>query len=93
MDHGTVSVNLDHPRQRVLFKNHGKVSVVMRKITFYWLLLFVVWPLSSHGLNLYTASVDQPDAQYSQLLSGNDVFEAVYSTFNSTGLLLLGGAL
>ena len=27
MDHGTVSVNLDHPRQRVLFKNHGKVSV------------------------------------------------------------------
>ena len=46
-----------------------------------------------NGLNFFTATVDPPDSQYSQLLSGNDVFETVYSTFNSTGLLLLGSAL
>ena len=45
------------------------------------------------GLNFFTASVDPPDSPYSQLLSGNDVFETVYSTFNNTGLILLGGAL
>jgi len=46
-----------------------------------------------NGLNFFTATVDPPDSQYSQLLSGNDVFENVYSTFNSTGLILLGSAL
>lgn len=46
-----------------------------------------------HGLNFFTAPVEPPDSQYSQLLSGNDVFETVYSTFNRTGLILLGSAL
>ena len=46
-----------------------------------------------NGLNFFTATVDQPDAPYSQLLSGNDVFEQLYGTFNSTGLVLLGGAI
>ena len=45
------------------------------------------------GLNFFTAQVEAPDTQYSQLLSGNDVFETVYSTFNRTGLILLGSAL
>ena len=48
---------------------------------------------SSSGLNFFTAAVEPPDSTYSQLLSGNDVFETVYSTFNSTGLILLGSAL
>ena len=62
----------------------------------FWLYLVI---LSStffalvNGLNFFTATVDPPDSQYSQLLSGNDVFENVYSTFNSTGLILLGSAL
>ena len=46
-----------------------------------------------NGLNFFTATVDQPDAPYSQILSGNDVFEQLYGTFNSTGLVLLGGAI
>ena len=46
-----------------------------------------------NGLNFFTASVDPPEAPYSQLLSGNDVFETLYGTFNSTGLVLLGSAI
>lgn len=48
---------------------------------------------SGNGLNFYTAEVAPPNAPYTQILSGNDVFSIVYSTFNNTGLMLLGGAL
>ena len=46
-----------------------------------------------NGLNFFTATVDPPDSPYSQILSGNDVFESLYGTFNSTGLVLLGSAI
>ena len=46
-----------------------------------------------NGLNFFTATVDPPDSPYSQVLSGNDVFETLYGTFNSTGLVLLGSAI
>ena len=66
----------------------------LRRIS--WLCVAIVTLVFSklvNGLNFFTATVDPPDSQYSQLLSGNDVFENVYSTFNSTGLILLGSAL
>ena len=57
------------------------------------LILLLAFSTLVNGLNFFTATVDQPDAPYSQLLSGNDVFEQLYGTFNSTGLVLLGGAI
>ena len=45
------------------------------------------------GLNFFTAEVNPPDTPYTQVLSGNDVFEVVYNTFNNTGLVAIGGAL
>jgi hypothetical protein len=57
-------------------------------------LIFLVCFVSvSSGLNFFTAEVTTPDAPYTQVLSGNDVFEIVYSTFNNTGLFALGSAL
>ena len=57
------------------------------------LILLLAFSTLVNGLNFFTATVDQPDAPYSQILSGNDVFEQLYGTFNSTGLVLLGGAI
>ncbi len=59
----------------------------------YGAVLALVLVSCGDGLNFFTASVDPPNSPYSQLLSGNDVFETIYGTFNSTGLVLLGGAL
>ena len=59
-------------------------------------ILLIYFFISQNGIdcvNFYTAEVNPPDAVYSQLLSGNDVFETVYSTFNSSGLLAVGGIL
>ena len=50
----------------------------------------------SEALNFYTGEESpstSSDVIFNQLLSGNDLFETVYGTFNNTGLLLLGGAL
>ena len=44
-------------------------------------------------LSIYSASVNPPDAPYSQLLSGNTLFDTVYATFNTSGVLAIGGIL
>jgi hypothetical protein len=44
-------------------------------------------------LSIYSASVYPPDSPYTYLLSGNTLFETVYSTFNSSGILAIGGIL
>ncbi len=44
-------------------------------------------------VSIYSASVNPPDSPYSYLLSGNTIFDTVYSTFNSTGVLAIGGIL
>ena len=59
-------------------------------------LTFLAFVSLVNGLNFFTATVDTSNTQqapYSQLLSGNDVFETLYSTFNSTGIMLLGASL
>jgi hypothetical protein len=37
--------------------------------------------------------VNPPDSPYTYLLTGNTLFDTVYSTFNTTGVLAIGGVL
>lgn len=73
----------------------------MRLNSFFWIPIILGWinlisdlSISAEPLNFYTGEINSSTSStfYDQLLSGNDLFETVYGTFNSTGLLLIGGA-
>ena len=72
---------------------------MVRRVNFYCLVIFVLLfnylRLSGTGatLSIYSASVYPPDSPYTYLLSGNTLFETVYSTFNTSGILAIGGIL
>ena len=44
-------------------------------------------------LSIYSASVYPPDSPYTYLLSWNTLFDTVYSTFNTSGVVAIGGVL
>jgi hypothetical protein len=44
-------------------------------------------------LSIYSASVYPPNSPYTYLLTGNTLFETVYSTFNTSGIVAIGGIL
>ena len=67
----------------------------MRTHILYVPLICITFTNWSEALNFYTGTVttNTSNVIFDTLLSGNDLFENLYGTFNNTGLLLFGGAL
>ena len=67
----------------------------MRTQILYVPLICITFTNWSEALNFYTGTVttNTSNVIFDTLLSGNDLFENLYGTFNNTGLLLFGGAL
>ena len=63
----------------------------MRLNSFFWIPIILGWinlisdlSISAEPLNFYTGEINSSTSStfYDQLLSGNDLFETVYGTFN-----------
>ena len=75
---------------KLTMKMPWKISI-MRLNSFFWIPIILGWinlisdlSISAEPLNFYTGEINSSTSStfYDQLLSGNDLFETVYGTFN-----------
>jgi len=81
-----------HPEYENLFEMKMKVKFVVVGVNIKQLQT-LDWDNQFLKLSIYSASVNPPDSPYTYLLTGNTLFDTVYSTFNTTGVLAIGGVL
>ena len=70
----------------------GLGSLVLRPKLIVLILCLIVVE-NEATLSIYSASVYPPDSPYTYLLSWNTLFDTVYSTFNTSGVVAIGGVL